>query len=185
MFGRGLRRMWICCGVVAGTVAPMIGCVGPMPGSLSGIPYTPASHSYQQTTRHYQPVDFKKWASGMYPDEFFGKAVVVDGYFFRAPYAGQIGSDIHFSVMERSQAQIQRAARRAAMHGNYAATMTDFATIPVSAPLSMRDTIYPIKNNQHVRVYGVVVNPYSTSIFTRQVVASSLLVKADRVEVVR
>jgi len=50
------------------------GCVVPMPMSMPSAPVPQAQASYK-------PVDFKKWASGMYADEYIGQYVVVDGYY--------------------------------------------------------------------------------------------------------
>jgi hypothetical protein len=131
-------------------------------------------------------VDFKKWNSGMYADEFIGKPVLVEGYFQKNPMAGSYqGSDIIFSVLEKSSSQMVRLQQRWAA-GDRTESVTDMLSlITVTAPLAMRDVIYPIRDEQRVRVYGVVVNPYATSVFTGRVVMSALTVRADRVEIAR
>jgi hypothetical protein len=141
----------------------------------------------QQQPQSYMPVDFKKWHSGMYADEFFGKAVVIEGYFGKNPIASMYqGSDITFFVREKSISQLQQAAQRAAMRGAPMSPLdTQLMPISITAPLAMRDVIYPIQDEQRVRVYGVVVNPYMQSALTRQVTMSTLQVRAERVEVVR
>lgn len=160
-------------------VVGLVGCVGGMPmpqGPLGATASAPPAG-----VRAYQPIDFKKWTSGMYADQFLGKAVVVDGYFRKAPTAGAVMSDIFFVVGKYSIPQMQDLERRspgAIIHAVH-------EQIPISAPLSMRDTVFALSNDQRIRVYGVVVNPFSTSVFTKQVVMSTLRVNADRIEVVR
>ncbi len=138
-------------------------------GCIGNIPRTEWTANPAPTKQSYQPLDFKKWASGMYADEFFGKAVVVDGYIIKTPTMGTVSSDIQFSVSEKPPMR-------------WSGGMP--AMVIVSAPMSMRDVIYPIENAERVRVFGVVQNPYSTSVFTRQVVSSMLIVRADRIETV-
>ena len=138
------------------------GCVNHIPQTMGTAPPVPKTQSYQ-------PLDFKKWGSGMYADEFFGKAVVVDGYIMKDETMGIISSDIQFAVIEKPPKRWSGGIP---------------AMVIVSAPMSMRDIIYPIKNTERVRVFGIVQNPYSTSVFTGQVVSSMLIVRADRIETV-
>lgn len=121
----------------------------------------------------------------MYADEFFGKDVVVEGYMHKSPVAQySVKSEIILFIYEKSLQQIKMDAQNAAASGNMTPDLMRFKQITVSAPLSMRDQIYPLNDDQKVRVYGVVVNPYSKSIFTQQVVSSHLTVKAEKIEVV-
>lgn len=131
----------------------------------------------------YEPVDFAKWASGLYPDEFFGKSVVVDGYYNRSPLAGMnISDSISFSVSEKSTQELQREAMASARRGEYIG-LSEIHVIPVVAPISMRDTFYKLQPGSRIRVYGQVINPYSRSVFHGRVVSSSLQVQAQRVQV--
>ena len=94
------------------------GCVNNIPRMMGTTPPVPKTQSYQ-------PLDFKKWASGMYADEFFGKAVVVDGYIIKNTTMGTISSDIQFSVTEKPPTRWRGMPEM----------------VIVSAPMSMRDII--------------------------------------------
>ena len=158
----------------------VLAILGSAPATMPTIP----AHNSGATppfTRVYQPVDFKKWASGMYADEFFGKAVVVDGHVMKSPAYGSIQSSITFYVREKSLDQVRRLARTSHIE----ATNEIMQFVTISAPLSMRDTVFQLSDDQRVRVYGVVVNPYARSALTGQVTMSALQVQADRIEVVR
>lgn len=160
------------------TATAMTGCMVPLPVGM-------ISESEPLSPQSYMPIDFKKWNSGMFADEFVGKPVLVDGYFQKSPMAASLqGSDISFNVFEKSMAQMQHAERRIA--GGSGESLIDmFRPIMVTAPLAMREIIYPIQDYQRVRVYGVAVNPYGRSVFTRQITMSTLMVRAHKVEVVR
>lgn len=180
-----MLNTWIYrCVLTSGVMFATLLTGGCMPPGAVGIATTVAPRQAQA----YVPVDFQKWHSGMYADEFFGKAVVVEGYFQKNPMAGMYqGSDIVFLVREKSISQLQQAAQKAAKQGTAMSPLdtTQFMSIPITAPLAMRDVIYPIQNEQHVRVYGVVVNPYMRSALTGQITMSTLQVRAESIEVLR
>jgi hypothetical protein len=71
-------------------VLAVVAAVSFLVGCVSTLPRTVHTASSTSAPRSYQPIDYKKWASGMYPDEFFGKAVVVDGYFFRRIFQEEV-----------------------------------------------------------------------------------------------
>jgi hypothetical protein len=133
--------------------------------------------------RTYQPVNFSKWASGLYPDEFFGKHVIVEGYYNPNPFPGiAISNTISFSISEKSTQQIQSEAMAGARSGRYIGP-SDIHVVAAVAPISMRDTFYELEPGAHIRVYGHVTNPYSRSVFHGRVVTSSLQVQTERIEV--
>lgn len=160
-------------------------------GCAVGVPYaytgmTTATTPPSAEPRSYQPLNFKKWGSGLYADEFFGKAVIVDGYIMKNPSAGMgsINSEIRLHVSEYSLKQMQASAHRAYKDPIMMNQMVSSA-VTVIAPLSMRDLVFNFENEQRVRVYGVVGSIYSSNVFTPQMVKGALLVRADRIEVVK
>jgi len=189
MFTHWLRRQLMAFGVVAAATI-MTGCVPTMPVGMTSAPAPLPRESYM-------PMDFQKWSSGLYGDQFIGKPVIVEGYFMKlqgmAGHAIQ-ASDINFYVIEKSIAQQQKAAQQAARRG--APTYQPDAQpglVSITAPLSMRDVIYSIQDQQRVRVYGVVVEPLSKyalpaswrSVMATQLPTSPLQVRADQIEIVR
>lgn len=135
--------------------------------------------------RDYKPVDYKKWVSGLYADEFIGKAVIVDGYIQKSTVGktsmmgllGRVGSDIDFHVLEYSHDQIRENAQKRGANSYSSAMEMVHSMIPVTAPKSMRDQIFATNNGQKVRIYGVVVNPFAS--------ISTIRVKAERIETVQ
>jgi hypothetical protein len=144
-----------------------------MPVSTTQAPAT----TYAPTS--YKPVDFRKWASGMYADEYVGQYVVVDGYYLRTGMGSMNqGGMINFAVKSMSAAQIVKASQRDPL------SMMDRSSeiIVVQAPLAMRDQIFGLRPEQRIRVYGRAINQLGSSVFTRQVTSSVLFVQASRIE---
>ena len=143
--------------------------------SLSGCVTSPV---HQQSPESYEPVDIRKFASGMYPDAFFGKNVVVEGFFhsgsaseYNIMYSAP--SRILFFVKDWTMADLPRMAGTLPSEG-----------VPVFAPLSMRDAVYPLQEDQRIRVYGNVMANRLTSRATGELLSRTLYVRPDKIEVI-
>ncbi len=148
----------------------------------SGLEQPRANNNGQQ---NYLPLDWDRWSSKLYPEEFFGKSFVVEGYYYRGETAFGITDSISFVVYEKSLTDWGKDAMAAAKRGQYPSLDNQpyERSVAVNAPLSMRDTFYKLKSGSRIRVYGHVVNPYARSVFHGGVVMSLLVLQAERVEV--
>jgi hypothetical protein len=103
----------------------------------------------------FKQVDFDKWVSGMYADEYAGQWVVVEGCYQASLFgqASQGAAEIVFTVLKKAQAETVREMRDAAMSGRVV-TPGQTAFVEIRAPVSMRDAVFALKPDQPIRVYG-------------------------------
>ena len=78
------------------------------------------------------PLDYAKRTSGVYPDEFLGKAVVVEGYLIKGMQMRQIRAGIPFLIRQYSQAEIMQKARKSPIAAQSLTTSTVSAVAPMS-----------------------------------------------------
>ncbi|MCG7866448.1 MAG: hypothetical protein JAY74_08750 [Candidatus Thiodiazotropha taylori] len=147
---------------------------------------------------HYVPVDFEKWSSGIYNDEFIGMPVVVEGYISKALLGSPIGGfhlfkkpRIRFSVSQYSTEDIRKTRMRGDPNAHIESTEMAFRNISISAPKFMKDQVYALKNKQKIKVYGVVKQTslgwgIGARIYRRKMAdVIPIFVEADRIEVAK
>lgn len=149
---------------------------------------------------HYVPVDFEKWSSGIYNDEFIGMPVVVEGYISKSLLGirSLAGSGnlfkkprIRFSVSQYSTEDIRKTGMRGDPNAHIESTEMVFRNISISAPNFMRDQVYALKNKQKIKVYGVVkqistgYGPWARIYRRKMANTLPIFVEADRIEVAK
>jgi hypothetical protein len=145
-------------------------------------------------------VDYEKWASGLYKDELIGQAVIVEGYISKYPTTGAITANvgvfgipnspkIRVYVSQYSNDDLKQKSMRGGGNAHQLALDMTFRMVPVLAPLSMRDQIYALTNQQKVKVYGVVKQTKvgfglgARIIRKRMSTMLPIFVEADRIEI--
>jgi hypothetical protein len=155
-----------------------------MPGTVcSGTSNNNSSRNKysKPLVRDYKSIDYKKWTSGLYNDEFVGKAVIVEGYIQKQVLTsglfGRPSSEISLYVFQYSHDQIRRASINGSKNTHNKTNDMIRSMIPVSAPKSMRDQIYSLNDQDKVKIYGVVINPSALN--------SGIRVKAESIETLK
>ncbi|MES9834221.1 MAG: hypothetical protein ABW139_18445 [Candidatus Thiodiazotropha sp. DIVDIV] len=155
-------------------------------------------HHHGVRSYDYKPVDYEKWASGIYNEEFIGQAVIVEGYINKrpaggiTPYQGAFGMfkspRISLFVSQYSYDDIRQTSMRNGGSAHQESTEMISRMVQVSAPISMRDRIHVLKNRQKVKVYGVVkqigsgIGPWSRIYRRVRSATIPIFVEADRIE---
>ncbi len=132
-------------------------------------------------------VDIAKWSSGMYPDLYADRRVVVEGYYIRTGFGAEFhqgAPDIGFLVSTVRLGYGQNTPKTHAELEAYTQQFQNYAAISASAPMAMRDQLFNMKNGQRIRVQGVArrFGVYDTLLYRNYAGVVMMVLVADSIE---
>ncbi len=123
--------------------------------------------------------DFKKYSSGLYTESYVGKFFVVDGYYREMPLIATA------YTQGRNWIDVIIVPPIGGTREEMMMQASNPRFISGTAPLSMRDQIIGLKQDQPIRVYGTVQQFGGTGlgrVFNSYTISSSLALVVQKIE---